>query len=250
MVLGREAETRGNIVWRIGTSSPSSFDEGWARSGRLSPLNQGMRRTIEFLERARHVRRAARRGARRVEGALHNLSSLTNRARRGCGSRRSGICACCPPACAAPPPMIRGAAGVPVLASELLGNVWRDAPTRRASRTTSWSRASLDFWFGCDCCAVASWRPRGRTIRPDLLKGREVQLVWGGGRAVRVTLDEFEDYSRANATPCRRRRRVAAVEDLGCRSVDVRQRGAASGRDWFGGQGGDCTDRSISSISN
>ena len=62
--------------------------------------------------------------------------------------------------------------------SELLGGVWHDAPSEARVSQNLVVKGELDFWFGCDCCAVGQLEPAAPDDPPDLLKGREVQLVW------------------------------------------------------------------------
>jgi len=75
--------------------------------------------------------------------------------------------------------------------------------------------------------------------------------VWEVDALFAWTLDEFRGLPRERTlTRLPTTSRVAAVEDLGLPVVDVPSEALRRGRDWFGGQGEDCTDRSISSISN
>lgn len=171
--------------------------EDWAtlRAAYL-PLNQAMRRTVEFLDKGEGTFDELLAVVReRVEGALHNLTALTNRrspwvrleAIRNLRVLSTGM---------------RGAASDDPRAllrylfamSELLGNVWHDAPTEARVSQNLVVKGELDFWFGCDCCAVGRLEPAAPDDPPDLLKGRDVQLVWEPDALFAWTLDEFEDY--------------------------------------------------------
>jgi hypothetical protein len=215
--------------------------EDWAtlRAAYL-PLNQAMRRTIEFLDKGEGTFDELLAVSReRVEGSLHNLSALTNRrspwvrleAIRNLRVLATGM---------------RGAASDDPRAllrylfamSELLGNVWRDAPTEAHVAQNLVLRGELDFWFGCDCCAVGTLAPAAPDDPPDLLKGREVQLVWEVDALFAWTLDEFEDYLASERYALPTTARVAAVEDLGSPVVDVPGEALRRGREWFGAQGG------------
>jgi len=66
----------------LGRHRKTALSEDWAtlRAAYL-PLNQAMRRTVEFLEQGfRHVRRAAGGGARAPRGSMMNLTALTKSA--------------------------------------------------------------------------------------------------------------------------------------------------------------------------
>ena len=131
--------------------------EDWAtlRAAYL-PLNQAMRRTVEFLDKGDGTFDEVLSVVReRVDGALHNLTSLANRrspwvrleAIRNLRVLATGV---------------RGAAADDPRAllrylfalSELLGNVWRDAPGEARVAENLVVEGALVFWFGCDCCAV------------------------------------------------------------------------------------------------
>ena len=155
--------------------------EDWAtlRAGYL-PLNQAMRRTVEFLEKGTGsfadllvvVRE-------RLDGTLKNLTGLCNRrspwvrleAIRNLRVLATGL---------------RGAANDDPRAllrylfalSELLSNVWKDAPTEARAAENLVIQGEPEFWFGCDCCAVGVLKPAGPDDPPDLLRGKEVRLVW------------------------------------------------------------------------
>jgi len=84
--------------WDVIAKQRLTEDWGTLRSAYL-PLNQAMRRSVEFLEKGEGsfsdllvvVRE-------RLEGTLKNLTALCNRRSRGCVSRRSATCACSRPA--------------------------------------------------------------------------------------------------------------------------------------------------------
>src|SRR5258705_1905870 len=156
--------------------------EDWAalRSAYL-PLNQAMRRTVEFLERRDEgsFNDLLVVGRERLGGAFKTLEALTNRrspwvrleAIRNLRVLGTGI---------------RGAASDDPLAllrylfafSELLTNVWKDAPSEARVATNLKLHGPLDFWFGCDCCAVGTLQVAGPDDPPDLLRGKDVRIVW------------------------------------------------------------------------
>ncbi len=159
------------------------------------------------------------------------------RTSRGCGSRR--------------PQPARGLASIGAASddprallrylfaiSELLGNVWRDAPTSARVSENMVLEGELDFWFGCECCAVGKLRTADPDDPPDLLRGREVQLIWDVDALFAWTLDEFEDYLASERYALPNTSRVAATEDLGLPVVDVPSEALRKGNDWFGNQGG------------
>ena len=136
--------------------------EDWAslRSAYL-PLNQAMRRTVEYLDKGEGTFDQLLTVVReRLEGSLHNLTALANRrspwvrleAIRNLRVLATGV---------------RGAASDDPRAllrylfalSELQGNIWRDAPTEARVTENMVVRGELDFWFGCDCCAVGRLEP-------------------------------------------------------------------------------------------
>lgn len=215
--------------------------EDWAtlRSAYV-PLNQAMRRTVDYLDKGDGTFDELITVVReRLEGTLHNLTALANRrspwvrleAIRNLRVLATGV---------------RGAASDDPRAllryqfalSELLGNLWRDAPTEARVSENMVIRGDLDFWFGCDCCAVGRLEPAGPDDPPDLLKGREVQLIWDVDALFAWTLDEFEDYLASERYALPTTSRVAAVDDLGLPVVDVPSEALRKGHEWFGSQGG------------
>jgi len=215
--------------------------EDWStlRSAYL-PLNQAMRRTVEFLEKKQgsfsEVLTVVR---ERIEGSHKNLTALSNRrspwvrleAIRNLRVLATGL---------------RGASSDDPLAllrylfalGELLSNVWKDAPGEARVATNLVLAGEPEFWFGCDCCAVGVLKPAGPDDPPDLLRGKEVRLVWEVDALFAWTLDEFEDYLASERYSLPTTPRVAAVEDLGLPVVDVPAEHLRRGNEIFGGQGG------------
>jgi len=225
--------------WDVIAKQRLTEDWGTIRAAYL-PLNQGMRRTIEFLDKGGGTFDELLAVVReRVEGSLHNLSALTNRrspwvrleAIRNLRVLATGMRGA---ASDDPRALLRYLFAV----GELLGNVWRDAPTEARVAQNLVVEGELDFWFGCDCCAVGKLVAAAPDDPPDLLKGREVQLVWEVDALFAWTLDEFEDYLASERYALPTTSRVAAVEELGLPVVDVPSDALRRGRDWFGGQGG------------
>ena len=215
--------------------------EDWAtlRAAYL-PLNQAMRRNVEFLDKGGatfdellSVVRA------NIDGSLHNLTALTNRrspwvrleAIRNLRVLTTGLRGA---ASDDPRALLRYLFAV----SELLGNVWRDAPTEARITENLVIEGKLDFWFGCDCCAVGQLRPAGPDDPPDILRGREVQLISDVDALFAWTLDEFEDYLASERYALPTTPRVAATEDLGLPVVDIPSEALRKGNEWFGTQGG------------
>jgi hypothetical protein len=216
--------------------------EDWAtlRSGYL-PLNQAMRRTVEFLEKGNGTFSDLLVVVReRLDGTLKNLTALCNRrspwvrleAIRNLRVLATGL---------------KGAANDDPRAllrylfalSELLSNVWKDAPTEARAAENLVIKGEPEFWFGCDCCAVAQLRPAGPDDPPDLLRGKEVRLVWEVDALFAWTLDEFEDYLASERYSLPTTSKMAAVEDqLGSPVVDVASESLRRGTEMFGGQGG------------
>jgi len=215
--------------------------EDWATlRAAYVPLNQAMRRTVEFLDKGGGTFDELLTVVReRMEGALHNLTALTTRRSpwvRLEAIRNLRVLATGLHGAAADDP--RALLRYLFALSELLGNVWRDAPSEARIGENLVVEGSLDFWFGCDCCAVGRLRPAGPDDPPDLLRGREVQLIWDVDALFAWTLDEFEDYLASERYALPTTPRVAATEDLGLPVVDVPSEGLRRGHEWFGGQGG------------
>jgi hypothetical protein len=208
--------------------------EDWAtlRGGYL-PLNQAMRRTVEFLEKGEGTFADVLSVVReRLDGTLKGLTALCNRrspwvrleAIRNLRVLATGI---------------RGAASDDPRAllrylfaiAELMSNVWKDAPTDARV-------GSPDFWFGCDCCAVGILKPAPPDDPPDLVRGKEVQLVWEVDALYAWTLEEFEDYLASERYSLPTTSRVAAVDQLDLPVVDVPSDALRRGAEIFGGQGG------------
>jgi hypothetical protein len=215
--------------------------EDWAtlRAAYL-PLNQAMRRTVDFLDKGSGAFSDVVAVSReRLEGSLKNLGALVNRrspwvrleAVRNLRVLGTGL---------------RGAANDDPLAllrflfafGELLNNVWKDAPGEARVATNLKLARELDFWFGCDCCAVGVLVPAGPDDPPDLLRGKEVRLVWDVDALFAWTLDEFEDYLASERYSLPTTPKLAAVEEVGLPIVDVSGESLRRGSDHFGGQGG------------
>src|SRR6185436_16823627 len=75
--------------------------------------------------------------------------------------------------------------------SELLSAVWKDAPIEGRVNTNLVLQAPPDFWFGCECCAVGILKPAPPDDPPDLVRGKEVQLVWEVDVLYAWNLEEF-----------------------------------------------------------
>jgi hypothetical protein len=215
--------------------------EDWAtlRAAYL-PLNQAMRRTVEFLEKGNGSFADLLTVVReRLDGTLKNLNALCNRrspwvrmeAIRNLRVLATGV---------------RGAANDDPRAllrflfalSELLSNVWKDAPTEARVTDNLVVHGEPEFWFGCDCCAVGVLKPARPDDPPDLVRGKEVRLVWEVDALYAWTLDEFEDYLASEKYSLPTTSRVAAVDDLGLPVVDVPSECLRRGNEMFGGQGG------------
>jgi hypothetical protein len=122
--------------------------------------------------------------------------------------------------------------------SELVTNVWKDAPTDARVSENLILTGKPEFWFGCDCCAVGILKPAGPDDPPDLVRGKEVRLVWEVDALFAWTLDEFEDYLASERFALPTTSKLAAVEDLGMPVLDVPSDVLRRGADLFGGQGG------------
>ena len=215
--------------------------EDWAtlRAAYL-PLNQAMRRTVDFLEKNDGsfsdllvvVRE-------RLEGSLKNLTGLCNRrspwvrleAIRNLRVLATGL---------------KGAANDDPRAllrflfalGELTTNIWKDAPGEARVAENLVLTGTPDFWFGCDCCAVGVLRPAGPDDPPDLVRGKEVRLVWEVDALFAWTLDEFEDYLASERYTLPTTTKIAATDLLGLPVVDVPADTLRRGTELFGGQGG------------
>jgi len=225
--------------WDVIAKQRLTEDWGTLRAAYL-PLNQAMRRTVEFLEKGNGsfsdllvvVRE-------RLEGSLKNLTSLCNRrspwvrieAIRNLRVLATGL---------------KGAANDDPRAllrflfalSELTTNVWKDAPTEARTTENLVLTGAPDFWFGCDCCAVGVLRPAGPDDPPDLVRGKDVRLVWEVDALFSWTLDEFEDYLASEKYSLPTTPRIAATDQLGLPVLDVSSDALRRGSELFGGQGG------------
>ena len=215
--------------------------EDWAtlRAAYL-PLNQAMRRTVEFLDKDTgsfsDVLSVAR---ERLDGTLKNLNALCDRrspwvrieAIRNLRVLATGL---------------RGAADDDPRAllryqfavSELLMNVWKDAPLEARITENLVLKGELEFWFGCDCCAVGTLVPARPDDPPDLTRGREVRLVWEVDALFAWTLDEFEDYLASERYALPTTSKIAATDELDVPVVDIPSESLRRGGELFGGPGG------------
>lgn len=215
--------------------------EDWAtlRSSYL-PLNQAMRRTVEFIEKGQGSFQEVLSVAReRLDGSMKCMTALCTRrspwvrleAIRNLRVLATGL---------------RGAANDDPRAllrflfavSELLSNVWKDAPTEGVVTENLVLRDKPEFWFGCDCCAVGALRVAGPDDPPDLVKGKDVRLVWEVDALYAWTLDEFEDYLASERYALPTTPKLAATESLGLPIIDVPSESLRRGQEWFGGPGG------------
>ena len=215
--------------------------EDWStlRSAYL-PLNQAMRRTVEFLEKSEGSFSDLLSVVReRLEGTLKNLTALCNR--RSPWARLEAIRNLRVLATG-----LKGAANDDPRAllrfqfalSELLSNVWKDAPSEARVTQNLKLDGELEFWFGCDCCAVGKLKPAGPDDPPDITRGKEVRLVWEVDALFAWTLDEFEDYLASERYALPTTPKLAATEALGLPVVDVPSEALRRGQEWFGGPGG------------
>jgi len=215
--------------------------EDWAtlRAAYL-PLNQAKRRTVEFLEKGNGTFSELLTVAReRLDGTLKNLTGLCDRrspwvrveAIRNLRVLATGL---------------KGAANDDPRAllrylfalSELLSNVWKDAPTEATVSRHLVIKGELEYWFGCDCCAVAELAPAGPDDPPDLVRGKDVRLVWEVDALYAWTLDEFEDYLSSEKYSLPSTSKVAATDTLGLPIVDIPSESLRRGGELFGTQGG------------
>lgn len=215
--------------------------EDWStlRSAYL-PLNQAMRRAVEFLEKGdASFSELLTLSRERLEGSLKNLTALCDRRSpwvrleairnlRVLGTGLKGAANDDPRA------LLRYLFSI----SELMTNVWKDAPTEAVAGENLKLAGAPDFWFGCDCCAVGVLRPTLPDDPPDLLRGKEVRLVWDVDALFAWTLDEFEDYLASERYALPTTPRIAATEELGLPIVDIPSENLRRGQELFGGQGG------------
>jgi hypothetical protein len=225
--------------WDVIAKQRLTEDWGTLRASYV-PLNQAMRRTVEFLEKGNgsftDVLALSR---ERLEGSLKNLGALVNRRSpwvrleairniRVVGTNLRGASSDDPMA------LLRFLFAI----GELLTNVWKDAPTEARVATHLKLGRELEFWFGCDCCAVGLLQPAGPDDPPDVLKGKEVRLVWDIDALFAWTLDEFEDYLASERYSLPTTPKLAAVEDISLPIIDIASDSLRRGGDLFGGQGG------------
>ena len=225
--------------WDVIAKQRLTEDWGTLRASYL-PLNQAMRRTIEFLEKDDGTFTELLAVVReRLEGSLKNLTALAHRrspwvrleAIRNLRVLATGI---------------RGAANDDPLALlrfqfalyELMGGVWKDAPTEASVTQNLRLVREPEFWFGCECCAVGLLRPAGPDDPPDLHRGKDVRLIWEGDALFAWTLDEFEDYLASERFSLPTTKRLAAVDDLGLPVVDIPADQLRRGSELFEGQSG------------
>uniref|UniRef100_A0A832I1M5 Uncharacterized protein n=1 Tax=Eiseniibacteriota bacterium TaxID=2212470 RepID=A0A832I1M5_UNCEI len=225
--------------WDVIAKQRLTEDWGTLRSAYL-PLNQAMRRTVDFLDRDEGTFAELLALSReRLDGTLKNLTSLCDRrspwvrleAIRNLRVLATGLRGA---ASDDPRALLRFLFAV----GELLTNVWKDAPSEARVAHNLVLVGEPEFWFGCDCCAVGRLAPAGPDDPPDLVRGREVRLVWEVDALFAWTLDEFEDYLANERYALPTTTRVAAVEDLGLPVVDVASDALRRGAELFGGQGG------------
>ncbi len=215
--------------------------EDWStlRSAYL-PLNQAMRRTVEFLEKGDGTFAELLVVVReRLEGTLKNLTALCKRRSpwvRLEAIRNLRVLATGLKGAATDDP--RALLRFQFALSELLSSVWQDAPAEARVAENLRLRGELEFWFGCDCCAVGCLEPAGPDDPPDLTRGKEVRLVWDVDALFAWTLEEFEDYLASERYALPTTPRIAAVDGLGLPVVDVASDALRRGDELFGGQGG------------
>ena len=215
--------------------------EDWAtlRAAYL-PLNQAMRRTVEFIEKGSGSFSDLLALVReRLEGSLKNLTALCNRRSpwvrleeiRNLRVLATGLHGA---ANDDPRALLRYLFAV----SELLTNVWKDAPAEARVSENLVLKGEPEFWFGCECCAVGVLEPAGHDDPPDLTRGKDVRLVWEVDALFAWTLDEFEDYLASERYSLPTTPKVAATEALGLPVVDVPSEALRRGQELFGSQGG------------
>jgi hypothetical protein len=225
--------------WDVIAKQRLSEDWSTLRSAYL-PLNQSMRRTVEFLEKGEGSFSELLVVVReRLEGSLKNLTALCNRrspwvrleAIRNLRVLATGLKGA---ANDDPRALLRFQFAV----GELLSYVWKDAPTEGRVAENLVIQGDLEFWFGCDCCAVGKLRPARPDDPPDLTRGKEIRLVWDVDALFAWTVDEFEDYLASDRYALPATPRVAAVEELGLPVLDVASDALRRGSELFGAPGG------------
>ena len=215
--------------------------EDWAalRAAYL-PLNQAMRRTVEYLEKNEGSFSELLVVAReRLDGTMKNLTALCDRrspwvrleAIRNLRVLATGLKGA---ANDDPRALLRFLFAI----HELVANVWKEAPTEARVAENLVLTGEPNFWFGCDCCAVGVLEPAKPDDPPDLTRGKEVRLVWDVDALFAWTLDEFEDYLANERVSLPTTDRLVAVEDIGLPVIDVASESLRRGSDLFGGQGG------------
>lgn len=215
--------------------------EDWATlRGAYLPLNHAMRRTVEFLEKGEGTFSDVLSVVReRLDGTLKGMTSLCNRRSpwvRLEAIRNFRVLATGVKGAGSDDP--RALLRYLFALSELMSNVWKDAPSEARVCANLVLQGPPDFWFGCDCCAVGVLKPAPPDDPPDLVRGKEVQLVWEVDALYAWTLEEFEDYLASERYSLPTTTRVAAVEHLDLPVVDVPSEALRRGNELFGGQGG------------
>lgn len=215
--------------------------EDWATlRGAYLPLNQAMRRTVEFLEKGDGTFADVLSVVReRLDGTLKGLMSLCNRRSpwvRLEAIRNLRVLATGVKGAASDDP--RALLRYLFALSELLANVWKDAPTEARVSTNLVLAGAPDFWFGCDCCAVGVLKLAPPDDPPDLQRGKDVHLVWEVDALYAWTMEEFEDYLASERYSLPTTTRAAAVDHLELPVIDVPAESLRRGNEIFGGQGG------------
>src|SRR5207249_10751307 len=121
--------------------------------------------------------------------------------------------------------------------AELMSNVWKDAPSEARVASNLVLQGPPEFWFGCDCCAVGVLKPAPPDDPPDLVRGKDVHLVWEVDALYAWTLEEFEDYLASERYSLPTTTKVAAVENLDLPAVDVPSDALRRRNELYCGQG-------------
>jgi hypothetical protein len=204
------------------------------------PLNQAMRRTVEFLEKdAGSFAELVAVARERLDGTLKNLTALCNRRSpwvRLEAIRNLRVLATGLKGAADDDP--RALLRFQFALSELLMNVWKDAPVEARIAENLVLKGELEFWFGCDCCAVGTLGVARPDDPPDLTRGKDVRLVWEVDSLFAWTLDEFEDYLGNERYSLPTISRIAATDELGLPVCDIPSESLRRGGELFGGPGG------------